>query len=82
MRNSLVITASIVILFLGTYAIQLSRDENRPATSTNSTANVTEIADGFFNGILVVAGPAVVYGGIGALVLTALGFLVRASGGK
>lgn len=81
MRTTVAMAASITCLVAGVFAIQYSIEENQPATPTTNTDNASQVAEGVFNGVLQTAGPGVVYMGVAAMILVALGWLVMSTGG-
>jgi len=81
MRSSVAILLSIVVLFVGVTAISgAAQDAQGPAVEngTNESAEAYNLTTDVFGGIVEASAPAVVWFGVAAFVVIALGFLVFA----
>lgn len=81
MRSLTAVLGGIVFVVIGFFGISTVASNTKDAAvqnGTNSTANAWNATTGVFDGIGQAAGPAIVWGGIAAIVLVALGFLVYA----
>jgi len=69
------------MLFIGFFALSnaASEVETTALNSSNASANAYNATTGIVDGLGQVAGPAIVWMGVAAVVLVALGFLVVAS---
>jgi hypothetical protein len=84
MRSSIALLGGTVILFIGIIGIGRSADlayDPAVTNGTNSSAAAYNMSQGVFEGIGTAAAPAVVWAGVAALVLLALGLLVSVSRG-
>jgi hypothetical protein len=81
MRTVLGVLGSITLLVVGVFALSEQAQQVKDAAVTNGT-NATESAynttSTVFEGVTQAAGPGVVWMGVAAVVLVALGFLVYA----
>jgi hypothetical protein len=75
---------SISVLFVGVFAISESAQQAKPALDSPAANSSYQMGVDVFGGMTQGGGQAVVWGGIAAVVLVALGFLVYAgsSGGR
>jgi len=81
MRSLMAVLGGIVFLVIGVFGISTIASNTKDAAvnnGTNSTSNAWNATTGVFEGITQTAGPALVWAGIAAVVLVALGFLVYA----
>lgn len=81
MRTVVAVLGGIVMLFVGFFGLnQLARDTRDVAVTngTNSTASAYNMTTGVFEGAGQAMSGGVVWMGVGAIVLVALGFLVVA----
>jgi len=83
MRTSVAALGSITILFVGVFAISESAQQSKETAlnASNSSADAYNMSSEVFNGVLQGGGNGIVYFGVAAVVLVALGVLV-ASGGR
>lgn len=82
LRVSLAVGIAVSVLFVGVTAISESAQQHTPDSAAGSDG--AALADGVFGGALEAAGPAVVVGGVAAIVLVSLGVLLSAgrTGGR
>jgi len=81
MRSSVAILLSIVVLFVGVTAISdaaLNAEDTAVQNGTNQSASAYNMTTEVFGGLTEAAAPGLVWFGIGAIILVALGFLVYA----
>jgi len=81
MRSLMAVLGGIVFLVIGVFSISTIANSTRDVAvqnGTNESAEAYNATTGVFEGITQTAGPAIVWGGIAAIVLVALGFLVYA----
>lgn len=80
-RATLGILGAITMLFIGIVAVSTAaqQSESRAMNSTNGGAEAWNATTGIVEGVGQAAGPAVVYGGIAAIILIVCGLLVMAS---
>jgi len=74
----------VVILFVGWFGLSQAAQQSYDRAvinGTNASANAWNMSTGVFEGIGAAASPAMVYGGVAAFILIALGVLVAVSGG-
>jgi len=84
MRASMGLLGAVVVLFVGWQALGTAADQAyAPAVTngTNDSAAVWNMSTGIFEGIGATASPAIVWGGVAAFILLALGLLVAVQGG-
>jgi len=83
MRASIGLLGGIVVLFIGIQALGQAGKSAEPAVNNSSvsTQAAYNMSTGIFEGIGAAASPAIVWGGIAAFILIALGLLVFATGG-
>lgn len=82
MRASVAVFMAISILFVGVFAISESaQDAQGPAVAngTDATASAYNTSEGVFEGVAQVSSDAVVWVGIAAVIVVALGLLYMAS---
>lgn len=81
MRTVVAVLGGIVMLFVGWFGLSEAAQQTQDTAVTNGT-NATGAAynatTGIFEGLGATAGPAIVWMGIGAAIIVALGFLVIA----
>jgi len=80
MRTTVAVGMATTILVVGVYAISESAQQAQPALNTSSANQTYNLSVDVFTGISQ-AGISVVWGGVAAIVLVALGFLVFAGTG-
>ncbi len=82
-RTSVATLLSITILFTGLFAVSESAQQHQSGVNTTAAENASSMADSVFNGLFS-AGQGVVWFGVAAFVVVALGLLVAAgaSGGR
>jgi len=82
-RTSVASLLSITILFVGIFAVSESAQQHQSGVNSTAAENASSMADGVFNGVFQ-AGQGIVWFGVAAVVVVALGFLVAAgaSGGR
>lgn len=82
MRTILGIGLAVSILFVGVTAVSESAQQHSATTDAGNSS--VALADGVFGGTIEAAGPAVVIGGIAAVIVVSLGILLTAgrSGGR
>jgi len=81
MRTSVAVLLSIVILFGGITAVSNSAQESQDVAVTNGTNNTAaayNMTEDVYTGVGQAMGPGVVWMGIAAIILVALGYLVVA----
>jgi hypothetical protein len=81
MRATVGILGGISVLFVGFYGLQEQASQTQDAAVTNGTnasASAYNTTTEVFGGLGQAAGPGVVWMGIAAVILIALGFLVVA----
>lgn len=81
MRTSVAALGGIVVLFVGFFGLQEAASQSKDAAvtnGTNSTSAAWNTSTEVFGGIGQAMGPGVVWMGIAAVILVALGFLVVA----
>ncbi|MGK7294866.1 MAG: hypothetical protein ACNS61_03435 [Candidatus Wenzhouxiangella sp. M2_3B_020] len=76
MRASVAILGAITFLFVGLTAISQSAQEAKPGLNSTSANESYQLGVDVFTGVGQGGASALVYGGIGAIVLIALGLLV------
>jgi len=79
MRTTVGLLGAISMLFVGVVAISQSATQAESEVTTTAETEAYSVVEGVFSG-LGFAGDAIVWGGIAAVVLVALGVLVTASG--
>lgn len=79
-RTSVAGLMSITVLFVGLYAVSESAEQHQSGVNSSAAENASDMADGVFNGIFQ-AGTGIVWFGVAAFVVVALGFLVYAGAG-
>lgn len=82
-RSTLGILGAITMLFIGLIAISTAaqQSESVAMNSTNGGAEAWNATTGVVEGVGQAAGPAVVYGGVAAVILIALGLLYVSTAG-
>lgn len=82
-RTSVASVISVSVLFAGVYAISESAQQHESGINSSSAQNASDMAEGVFSGASQ-AGTGVVWFGVAAIVVVALGLLVvaGASGGR
>ena len=83
-RASMALLGGVVVLFLGWQALGTAAEGSyAPAVTngTNESAAAWNMTTGVFEGIGAAASPAIVWGGVAAFILLALGLLVAVQGG-
>jgi hypothetical protein len=78
MRTVVAALGGIVILFVGVFAMSESAQQAQPALNTTAANESYAAAEQVFGGVAGSGGQAVVWGGIAAVVLIGLGFLLMA----
>lgn len=81
MRVSVAVMLAISMLFVGLTAISESAQQAKPALDSTSANESYDLATGVYGGAMQGGSEAIVWFGIAAIVLVALGLLVGASGG-
>lgn len=84
MRVSVALLGGITILFVGFYALNEGASQaHDPAVTngTNESAAVYNTSVGIFDALGQAAGPGIIWAGVAAFILVALGFLVLANPG-
>lgn len=86
MRTTVAVLLVIVLLFVGVTAISESAQQSKDTAmnTSNATSDAWNLSTDVFGGTTTAASSALVYGGIGAIILVALGILVAAgnTGGR
>lgn len=84
LRVTVAVTLAITMLFVGLTAISESAQQAQPALDSTSANESYDLATGVFGGAMQGGAEAIVWFGIAAIVLVALGLLVSAgrSGGR
>lgn len=82
MRTTLAVLLAISILFVGVTAMSEAgqQSEDTALNSSNSSADAWNMSTDVYGGLGDAGSSALVYGGIGAIVLVSLGILVNAGG--
>lgn len=82
-RTSVASLLSIVVLFVGLFAVSESAQQHQSGVNSTAGENASSLADGVFGGVFS-AGQGIVWFGVAAFVVVALGLLVAAgaSGGR
>lgn len=82
-RSTLGILGGITMLFIGVIAVSQAaqQSESTAMNSTNGGAAAWNATTGVVEGLGQAAGPAVVYGGVAAVILIACGLLYAATAG-
>jgi hypothetical protein len=83
-RASMALLGGVVVLFLGWQALGIAAEgarETAVVNGSNESAAVWNMSTGIFEGIGAAASPAIVWGGVAAFILLALGLLVAVQGG-
>lgn len=81
MRSSVGVLGGITVLFVGVYGLSEAASQTRdPAVTngTNSTASAWNSTTAVLDGVGQAFSPALVWMGVAAIVLIALGFLIAA----
>jgi hypothetical protein len=78
MRTVVAALGGITVLFVGVIAMSESAQQAEPALNTAAANESYAAAEQVFGGVAGGGGQAVVWAGIGAVVLVALGFLLVA----
>jgi len=81
MRASIGLLGGITVLFVGFYGLSEQAQQTQDAAvtnGTNSTASAFNSTSTVFDGIGQAFGPGIVWMGVAALILIALGFLLAA----
>jgi hypothetical protein len=81
MRATVGILGGISVLFVGFYGLQEQASQTQDAAVTNGTnasASAYNTTSAVFDGLGQAAGPGIVWMGVAAVILVALGFLVVA----
>lgn len=78
MRTLLAVGLAVVVMFVGVTAVSESAQQAEPAVTTTPQQEAFDLGTSVFGGIAEAAGPAVVFGGVAAIVLGSLGLLVVA----
>lgn len=81
MRASVAILGAITFLFVGFTAISESAQQAEPGLNSTASNSSYQLGVDVFTGVGEAGGQALVYGGIGAIVLIALGIAVVAGSG-
>lgn len=84
MRTTVAVLLAITILFVGFTAVSESAQQTEQIALNNSGGDAWNLSTDVYGGIGEAGSSALVYGGIGAIVLVSLGVLVAAgnSGGR
>lgn len=84
MRTIVAITATLSMIFVGLLAISEQAQEFSPDANTSDATNSTyDLSRDLFEGVFNVGGEGMVWFGVGAIVIVAMGLLVAAgSGGR
>jgi len=82
-RTSVASLLSITVLFVGVFAVSESAQQHQSGINSTAAENASSMADSVFNGVFS-AGQGIVWFGVAAFVVVALGLLVAsgASGGR
>ena len=83
-RASMALLGGVVVLFLGWQALGIAAEgarETAVVNGTNESAAVWNMSTGIFEGVGAAASPAIVWGGVAAFILLALGLLIAVQGG-
>jgi len=81
MRTSVAALGGIAVLFVGFFGLQEAASQSKDAAvtnGTNSTSAAWNTSTEVFNGLGQAFGPGIVWFGIAAVIIVALGFLVMA----
>lgn len=76
LRAMLAVGLVVSVLFVGVTAISQSAQQHD--ATTNAGNESAALADGVYDGLGQAAGPALVFGGIAAVIVVALGILLSA----
>lgn len=84
MRASVAILLSIVLAFIMITALGVSAQdvESTAMSDSNESADAYNMTEQLHDGVGTALGPGLVFGGIAAFIVIALGFLVKAGGGR
>lgn len=86
MRTTVASLGSITVLLVGVYAISESAQQSKDTAlnASNSSSTAWNVSNDVFNGVLQGGGEGIVWFGVAAVIIVALGFLVTAgrSGGR
>lgn len=85
MRTIVAVGLAVVMLFIGIQALGLEAGNTQDAAvdnGTNESAAAWNMTTGIYSGLGQTYAPALVFMGIGAVVLVALGILVSVGGGR
>ena len=82
MRASIALLGGTSILFVGIFAISnaAQSSESTALSASNESANAYNATTGITEGITQAAGPGIVWMGVAAFIVIALGYLVVSSG--
>lgn len=77
-RAMLAVGLAVSALFVGITAISESAQQTEPELNSTSANDSYDLATGVFGGVSGAAVPALVFGGVGAVIAIALGILLTA----
>lgn len=81
MRTTVAVTAAISVLFVGVWAIGQQASTVQPKLNSSAANASYDAATGVFETVGGPGGSGIVWFGVGAIVIAAMGFLVVASRG-
>jgi hypothetical protein len=83
MRASFGLLAAIVTLFIGVQALSIAGQNASPTVqnASNTTQYTYNMSTGIFEAVGTAASPAIVWGGVAAFIVLALGLLYVTVGG-
>lgn len=83
-RTSVAALMSITVLFVGAFAISESAQQTKPTLNSTSANQSYDLSVEVFGGVMQTGGQGIIWFGVAAIVLVAMGLLVMAgqSGGR
>jgi hypothetical protein len=80
MRTSVAVVMAVSVLFVGFVAVSQSAEnvESTAVNGSNATHDAYNLSTGVFDNVGTYGSRALVYGGVGAIVVVSLGYLVMA----
>lgn len=82
MRTTVTALMAISVFFVGIFAISESAQQHESGVNTSAEQETFNATEGVFEGVVAGGGEAVIWAGVAAVVLVALGVLVKAGGGR
>lgn len=78
MRVTVAVLMAISVLFVGVFALSEGAQQTEPSLNSTAANDSYSLANEVYGGILGSAGPGIVWFGIAAIIVVALGYLVIA----